>query len=292
MEIAVDIHTHIWANKEQLGEIFSQEYIRGYGEKAVLNIDLSTYNSGTQGAKKTVLLAFRSKAIGLNVTNDLVSDTVKQDPNRIVGFGCVDPNTPTALEEILLFPKLNLKGLKLAPAYQYFDPWSKNAWELYKIAEELNLPILWHQGSTFIASSPLEYCRPILLDRIAREFPRLVMIVAHMGYPWFEETLALCRKHEQVFTDISALASRPFHTAYAFSRAIEVGVFDKLLFGSDFPFMTTEETLKGLIDIQKNWMRHPFKQLTDKMLVDLCTRDSLSILGIGSEAIECIDTKS
>ena len=42
--------------------------------------------------------------------------------DRFVGFGCVDPNREDALDRLARFPELGLRGLKLPPTMQAFDP--------------------------------------------------------------------------------------------------------------------------------------------------------------------------
>lgn len=67
--------------------------------------------------------------------------------------------------------------------------------EIYEYCQSFRLPVMIHQGTTFVRTAPLKYALPILLDDIAISFPKLHMIVAHMGYPWINETLVVIRKH-------------------------------------------------------------------------------------------------
>src|SRR5262249_5678832 len=81
----------------------------------------------------------------------------------------------------------------------------------------------------------------ILLDKIAREFPRLRMIVAHLGQPWMAETVVLLRKHPQLMADLSARFHRRWQLYHGLMLALEYRVTDQLLFGSDFSVRTTEQ---------------------------------------------------
>jgi predicted TIM-barrel fold metal-dependent hydrolase len=120
-------------------------------------------------------------------------------------------------------------------------PWSPAAWRLYEVADSLRIPIMFHQAGAFPAQAVLEYGNPVLLDKIARSFPRLRLIVAHLGQPWIEETVQLLRKHKTMFADLSARYYRRWQFYNAMQQALDYQVTGQLLFGSDFPMQTTQE---------------------------------------------------
>lgn len=136
-----------------------------------------------------------------------------------------------------------MHGLKISPVYGGYDPWSKEASRIYQVCDRLRIPLLWHQSAAYASESTLEYGNPILLDRIAREFPKLRMIVAHVGQPWVGETVVLLRKHPQIFADLSARFHRKWQVYNALMLALDYKVTNQLLFGSDFPLRTTSDAL-------------------------------------------------
>src|SRR5262249_49089574 len=154
-----------------------------------------------------------------------------------------DEQAPRDFERAIT--KLGLRGLKFSPVYAGFHPWCEEAWRLYKMAEALNVPILWHQAGAYAKDSTLENGNPILLDKIARACPQLRMIVAHFGQPWIGETVMLLRKHRQLFTDLSARYYRKWQCHNALMLAIDYGVTDQLLFGSDFPIQDTRSAISS-----------------------------------------------
>lgn len=239
----IDWHTNLW-----LDDHLSQE-TRDRMRKSSLGrpTDASPERFGREIlpiAEKFVVIACRWPLCGYDVPNDFVADHVAQFPGRAVGFACVDPRDPGAADELeRVLGKPGMRGLKLAPTYQGFDPWCKEAWQLYEVANHRRIPILWHQAAAYPQASMLEYANPILLDKIARAFPDMKMILAHFGLPWSHVTVQLMRKHPQVFTDVSARMYRPWEMYNAIMRAIDYGVTDRILFGSDFPVQTTQEAL-------------------------------------------------
>ena len=175
-----------------------------------------------------------------------MSDYVSGD-ERLTGFASVDPNRPDAIERLVnAVENLGLRGLKLGPAYQQFDPWSAAALGLLEVADHYRLPVLWHQGTTFVSQAWLEVAQPYRLDKVARRFPDLPMWIAHLGHPWCEEAASVVRKHEHLFADISALVSRPYQFYQALVSFYEYGIFDRVIFGTDYPFFDVVSTVAAL----------------------------------------------
>jgi predicted TIM-barrel fold metal-dependent hydrolase len=126
----------------------------------------------------------RAKHTGLVVPNDFVAAYAKQHPEKLIGFASVDPNEPDYLDELKRATReLGLRGLKLAPIYQNYHPLDERILRVYAFCERNELPILIHQGTTFPRLGPLKYASPILLEDVAFQFPKLTIIIAHMGHP-------------------------------------------------------------------------------------------------------------
>jgi uncharacterized protein len=197
------------------------------------------------GAEKFVVIKMPT-GWGRGIPNDFIAECVARHPGRAVGFASVDPNAVDAARELeRSITTLGLRGLKLSPVYHGFDPWGPAAWRLYEMADGLNVPVMFHMGGAYDPDAALEWGSPLLLDRVGRAFPRLRMIVAHLGQPMMQETVMLMRKNENVFADLSARFHRPWQLYNGLRAAIEYRVTDRLLFGSDFPVMTTREAVQA-----------------------------------------------
>jgi predicted TIM-barrel fold metal-dependent hydrolase len=197
------------------------------------------------GAEKFVVIKMPT-AWGRRIPNDFIADYVARYPGRAVGFATVDPNETGAPREFeRCLTTLGLRGLKLSPVYHGFDPWSPEAWRLYEMADAFGVPVMFHVGGAYDPEAALEWGSPLLLDRVGRAFPCLRMIVAHLGQPMMQETVVLMRKNPNVFADLSARFHRPWQLYHGLRTAIEYRVTDRLLFGSDFPVMTTDEAVRA-----------------------------------------------
>lgn len=201
---------------------------------------------------KAIVFGLRALDSGFKIPNDYVAEYVKRNPEKLIGFASVDPNHDDSLSEIKRCVKdLGLKGLKMGPIYQHFDPSNRKFFPIWEKAQELGLPVVIHQGTTFVRDAPLKFAFPVLLEEIALSFPDLVVIIAHMGHPWEPDTIALIRKQPNFYADISALTPRPYRFYNDLILATEYDVLDKLLFGSDYPVLTPAQTIDGLKDVNK-----------------------------------------
>jgi predicted TIM-barrel fold metal-dependent hydrolase len=213
--------------------------------------------------------------------NDATAEFVADDPVHRIGFLSVRPDDSDPLAEIdRCVAELGLRGIKLAPNYQHFDPLGDAALRVYDYAEAHRLPIIFHQGTSPLRSAPLRYTHPLAMDEVAIRFPGLRVVMAHLGHPWQADTIAVIRKHPHVYADVSAGFVRPWSFYNAMRLATEWGVLDKLLFGSDYPIFTPAEVAAGLRSVNDpvDGTRLPRVPL-DKM-EEIVARDTLALLGL------------
>ena len=276
----IDCHTHIGQAGKHVGGAIMADLMRSWGEP-LWDVTLEGHWAAMAKVDKAIVLAFNAPRIGVVVPNDYVADYVAQHPEKLIGFASVDPNHPHAPYELeRAVNSLGLRGLKLAPIYQHFDPASSAAYAVYEAADALKLPILWHQGTTFVRDAPLIHARPVLLDDIARRFPDLRMWVAHLGHPWCDELVSVIRKHPHMYADMSALHPRPMQFYLAMVSVVEYGVADKIFFGTDYPFTTLESSLDGLRHINRVAEGTGMPRIPEAVIEGIIQRDTLKLLGI------------
>lgn len=246
-----------------------------------MDFSLDDHTEAMKPVDRAFVLAFKSRALNVHVPNEYVAAYVARDPSKFIGFLCVDPadDDPVGeMEEVSKRP--GMRGLKLAPIYQMFDPLSPRAEALFAAANRLGLPILLHQGTTFVTRGPLKWAQPVLLEDMALRYPDLKMIIAHLGHPWEAETIVLIRKQPNLFADISALYYRPWQFYNALILAQEYGVGHKLLFGSDYPFTTPASSLEAFRHINDLVAGTNLPRVSETLLDEIVHRDTLAILEI------------
>ena len=93
------------------------------------------------------------------------------------------------------------KGLKLEGGMQRFFPHDRCFWPAYAALEELDLPLLAHSGKS--PGSPTEFTEPKYFGEVLTHFPRLRLVLAHLGAPFYEQTKALAESFPEVSFDCS-----------------------------------------------------------------------------------------
>jgi predicted TIM-barrel fold metal-dependent hydrolase len=213
--------------------------------------------------------------------NDRVAEFVAAAPGRRIGFLSIHPEVDGAEDELeRARTDLGLRGIKLGPNYQVFDPLGPAALRVYELAERHGLPILFHQGASPVRDAPLRFAHPLLMDEVAIRFPELRVVMAHLGHPWQRETIVTIRKHPHLYADVSALFYRPWSFYEGMRLATEWGVLDKLLFGSDFPIATPAETAAGLRAVNEPIAGTKLPPVPLEKLEELIERDPLPLLGL------------
>jgi predicted TIM-barrel fold metal-dependent hydrolase len=264
----IDWHTNLWL-PEHMGAGQQAELQRKTGRSVDASPDAHRRNV-VDACDKFACIAMKWNRLGIHIPNEFVAEYVQEHRGRAVGFACADPadsDGPAQFERAVV--KLGLRGLKFSPVYAGFHPWSREAWRFYEIANDLKVPILWHQSAAYADQSTLEYGNPILLDRIARSFPELRMILAHVGQPWIGETIVLLRKHRQLFSDLSARYYRKWQCYNALMLAIDYAVTDQLLFGSDFPIQTTQAAMASFQAINDWGEPVSLPRIPDELIDDI-----------------------
>jgi hypothetical protein len=277
----VDVHTHVGEYPTHIGEKFASEAREAWPEVTLGGSLDDHYAGALADVDCAIVLAFNAPAAGFVVPNDYVAEYVARDPARLIGFGAVDPGDPGAVDELeRMQGDLGLAGCKLGPIYQDVDPLGPEFLTVCEALERLELPMLIHQGTTFSRAGSLLQARPALLDEIALRYPRLRIVIAHMGHPWFDETIAVIRRHPFVFADVSALVGRRWLLYQALVAAAEYRVTHKLLFGTDFPFFTARQTIDGLRSVTGAAFGPGLPAVDEQVVEEIIARPSLELLEI------------
>ena len=184
--------------------------------------------------------------------NEYVANIVKKYPDQFIGFATVDPwMGKSALQELENSVKnLGLKGLKLHPTHQAFQPNDILFYPLYDACAQLGVPVLFHSGFAACGVGmpggggfKLKYSAPIPgIDDIAADFPSLTIIMAHPAWPWIEEQIAVALHKPNVYLDLSGWAPR--FIPQALIRETNTRLKEKVLFGSDFPYLPPDKWLR------------------------------------------------
>lgn len=234
----IDFHVHTAYYRKR-----TQDYLellrQGWGER--MDWMLQTYSDPQAfvglmdevGVDYAVILAELAPITSGIAANEDVAQFCADSP-RLIPFASIDPNTSQRpvdeLEELV--KNQGFKGLKLYPTYQHFYPNEVKIYPLYAKAQELDIPVLMHIGSSIFTGSRLKYGDPIYIDDVAVDFPKLKVLQAHSGRPfWYEKAFALSRIHENVYMEVSGLPPQKLLTYFPKLEHLA----HKVVYGSDWP---------------------------------------------------------
>jgi predicted TIM-barrel fold metal-dependent hydrolase len=177
------------------------------------------------------------------LANDDVAALVRAHPERLVGVASVDLSRPMpAVRELRrCVRELGLRALRILPWLWNLPPSDRRYYPLYAECIELRIPFCLQVGHTG-PLAPSEPGRPIpYLDEVALDFPELVIVGGHIGFPWTTEMIALATKYPNVYIDTSAY--KPSRYPRELVEYMAGHGKRKVLFGSNFPMLTPAECL-------------------------------------------------
>ena len=212
--------------------------------------------------------------------NEFVADLCAQanalpDPpsgprGRLLPFASLNPFIVSDLGAELerLVKELGFRGFKVYPVYQHHYVNDTRMYPLYAKAQELGVPMLVHTGSSVFKGARIKYGDPLHLDDVAIDFPKLTILMAHSGRPfWYEQAFWMARRHDNVYMEISGLPAK--NLLEYFPRLEQLA--DKVVYGSDWP---------GNPYLQRNVDAIRALPLKDETKEKILWRNAAGILGV------------
>jgi len=280
--VIIDVHSHLWEYPRDFTADFREQARRASaGVEVDLTVRYDDYRAAATPDTRTIVFGGKAKLSGVWVEDQHVAEYVAAHPDTLIGFLSVDPTQPGWEDELHEgHEDLGLRGIKLLPMYAGFHPADERFDPLWQYAAKHRLPVLLHTGTTFVSQAPLEYTLPRHLDTVATRHPDVKIILAHLGHPYEGECVVTIRKHPNVYADISALHYRPFQFFHSLMLVQEYGVWDKVLFGTDYPFTTVNATLDGLRAMNRMVEGTGLPRLDEAKIEAMIHRDTLPLLGL------------
>ena len=161
-------------------------------------------------------------------------------PDRIIPFLWVEPLLPGAVDDLdYAVNDLGIKGVKMIPNHWY--PTDEAVFPVYEKIQELGIPLLCHSGILWGNRDCSRFCQPVLYEALLN-FPGVRFALAHIGWPWVDECLAVAGRfrHEaqrlgtesQMWVD-TCPGTPPIWREQALQKAFAYLGDERLLWGSD-----------------------------------------------------------
>jgi predicted TIM-barrel fold metal-dependent hydrolase len=257
MVIDMHVHPEFWEAVYQ-DEAFNEKRKEIMGRDKLGNADYGFVirQMDYAGIDKLCLLATDTSTQDgcVVLTNEDLKKIVDLAPDRFFGFASVDPFRKDAVEVVeKAFTELGLQGLNLHPSKQKFYPDDEMMDPIYKLCIKYNKPIMFHAGTSWETNTPAKYAKPLAFEEVAIKYPELRFCLAHMGWPWVQDTAMMILKYPNVYADTSMLYSdRPidfFHQVFKVDLSplwLENAFPNKVMFGSNNPRFGSGDMKEGI----------------------------------------------
>lgn len=295
----IDSHVHgIHADKDASGKLVpplqiawhAKGLVPNEGYKEITPEDYIEISKKEYGVEKVVLLD----------PPDLTFKLKEIFKDYVIAVPMVDIDSVTPDEINALF-KRGAVGIKfIVPSKSYGDD---SYFPLYAAIAANHGLAVFHTGFVLVGRfEPLGWdprktivnitdMRPAALDRIARAFPDLKMLMAHFGNPWWDEALNMCASHKNIYADFSG------GTCYRRSMDMWAQIFSpdgkldsaaagKLCFGTDAGYFTRDvknekESVKEIMDFYFRFMER--LKVPEELRQKICRNNILMLTDINEK---------
>ncbi|NIM69477.1 MAG: amidohydrolase family protein [Xanthomonadales bacterium] len=203
------------------------------------------------GIERSLLIAVRAGDLkvrgSFEVPYAYVHEVCAQHPDRFSGLAGVDPTRGMqGLRDLESAVRdYGFVGAHWYPHWFEMPPDAAQIYPYYAKCCELDIPIMMQVGQNLVYDRHRRLPsvgHPMCLDRVAIDFPELKLIGIHVGIPWTDEMIAMCWKHDNVYTAGDAYAPKYWpkqyvHYANSYGR-------HKVLFGTDWPVIDPERAVR------------------------------------------------
>ncbi|MGH8869933.1 MAG: amidohydrolase family protein [Actinomycetes bacterium] len=261
--VAIDVHTHVEADEhghfsldDQLLEA-SAKYFKSDDDRTPTLARLAAhYRERSMAA--VVFTVDAAAATGHSpLSSEEIAEGAAEHADVLVPFGSVDPwrGTSAVRQARRLVTEYGVRGFKLHPSLQAFEPNDRRFYPLYAAMEELGVVALFHTGQTGIGAGlpggrgiKLRYSNPMLLDDVAADFPGLDIVMAHPSVPWADASVSIATHKANAYIDLSGWSPKYFPSQLV--RATNSVLRHKVLFGSDFPVLTPDRWMAAFDQLE------------------------------------------
>ncbi|WP_057764005.1 amidohydrolase family protein [Cytobacillus praedii] len=183
-------------------------------------------------------------------------------PEKMVycpGINPYDVNEQTLEKLELEIQNPRAVGIKIYLGYYPFYAYDQVYEPIYALAQQYQLPVVFHTGDTYSERGLLKYAHPLTIDEVAVTHRNVNFMMAHFGDPWTLTGAELIYKNSNVYADLSGLIvgtenELKKHSESRFLDHLRHALvfsdsYDKLLFGTDWPLAPIGPYIKFIKDL-------------------------------------------
>lgn len=216
-------------------------------EDVVAHLDTHDFDKG-------IVFGFSFQDMGLcKYVNDYTMEAVKNHPDKLIGFMTFPAGHKEMTQEIIRCYKGGLRGIgELFPEGQNLDLENLYRTPLKDCCLEYKLPLLLHANELVghyyagKTSVPLQH-----IETFIKHHQEIPIILAHFGggLLFYELMKEIRSTFKNVYYDTAAALFLYEPTIYNVIR--EIGILDKIFFGTDYPLLPISRYEKSLSCLNK-----------------------------------------
>lgn len=188
------------------------------------------------------------------VPNDEIADAINAHPDRFVGFAGIDLRDIEAgvreIERTRTLP--GFRGMSIEPGASYEAMYAddRRLYPLYERCQEVGLPmsITISGYLSAMVGYDLAYGSPTPVFRVAKDFPKLKIIISHAAWPNVMPMMEVAFLRENVFVSPD-LYMNGINTpgAQEYIKAAHFFLGERLLFGTAYPSRPLKESVEAFM---------------------------------------------
>lgn len=204
-------------------------------------------------------------------TNNDVLTYMAEAPDMLMGFYGFDPGKGMASVRGFkkAIEKQGMRGASIDPGMAHCAISDARFYPLYAMCCDYNVPVIMTAGlSPFMPGVTLEATNPHHIDKVAKDFPELKILMSHGGYPWVADAVAVVMRNRNVYMDFSTCEGKLFGEYYI--QAANEYITNKVVFSSANPF----------VEVAKAVTKYQSLPLTDECRNKLFYENGRRFLGL------------
>lgn len=222
------------------------------------SLDLLFEEMDSAGVKYGVLMGRAASGAGSlgGVANREIVEAVAQYPDRFLGFLGIDLEAvPEGLAEVREFAHArNIKGISIEPGSGKRPRWCDDPSldPIYETALAHDLPVSLSLSGLLSAlgGHDISWSSPVSIQRVARKYPELKIIVSHAAWPYASEmvVVALACPNVYVSPDLYGCTAGMI-CAEDYVKGANMFLEDRTLFGTAYPTKDIQDSLRDFLGL-------------------------------------------
>ncbi len=211
----IDAYNNVWQAAQET-EAKESDYLTG----ETYSVEMMLADMDAAGVDMAV-----GCSLGQMINNAYTAEISRKYPDRIIGFGQVNPRAPDAPDTVRrCADEYGLRGLKLHPTLQGYHFVDHSLLDpIFAACSEVRIPIL-------VNALDDPFVSPLGIEEIARNFPDVPVLIAHMGTVWnVMEAILVAKRNDNIYLETSSTQLIEVRMAYR-----DVGP-QKIVMGTDWP---------------------------------------------------------